>query len=288
MVQVSGTLTQPLLMLFASAPRLKGVKEIITRLNKFSNYTEETFIGTIKPTLKNKISAKNLTFSYDGKKVVLNDVSLDIKKGSKIALVGKNGCGKTTLVKLLCGYYSDYQGEIKYDNNELIKLDYDKLIKLSATIHQNVYTFNESIYDNICLHNKYSKKELDKALEISGVSNLKIPLDTMVAENGKNLSGGQKQRIAVARAIIQNKPMLVLDEGTSAIDMQTAYDIESRLLDIKDLTLITITHNLNGDNLKRYDQIIYMDKGEITEIGTFEELMKKQEKFYSFTKTKKM
>ena len=288
MVQITGTLTQPLLMIFASAPRLKGVKDIIIRLNKFSNYNEETFTGTIKPTLNNKISAKNLTFSYDNKRKVLNDIYLEIKKGSKIALVGKNGCGKTTLVKLLCGYYSDYQGEIKYDNNELIKLDYDKLIKLSATIHQNVYIFNESIYDNICLHNEYSKKELEKALEISGVSNLKIPLDTMVEENGKNLSGGQKQRIAVARAIIQNKPMLILDEGTSAIDMQTAYDIESRLLDIKDLTLITITHNLHGDNLKRYDQIIYMDKGEINEVGTFEELIKKQGKFYNFTKTKKI
>ena len=100
-------------------------------------------------------------------------------------------------------------------------------------------------------------------------------LDTMADENGANFSGGQKQRIAVARAIIQGKPILVLDEGTSAIDTQTAYDIENRLLGIKDLTLITITHNLLEDNLRRYDSIIYMENGVIDQIGAFDELVNK-------------
>ncbi len=137
------------------------------------------------------------------------------------------------------------------------------------------------------MHCDYTDSELDRALKISGVSgfinNLPKGLNTLVVENGANLSGGQKQRIAVARAIIQNKPILILDEGTSAIDIQTAYDIEHSLLNIDYLTLITITHNLQSDNLKRYDEIIYMITGMIDEIGSYEDLINKQRGFYNFS-----
>ena len=292
MIQVSGMLIHPLMLIFDSAPKIKGVKTIINRLNKLSEYNDNSFIGTKTPTYKKGIYTKNLSFSYKEGKPILKDITLEIKKGKRYAIVGKNGCGKSTLVKLICGYYSNYEGEIKYDERELMELNYDKLITLSATIHQNVYMFNESIYDNICLHSKYSNLELAEALDASGsigfIEELPEGIHTMVDENGKNFSGGQKQRIAVARAIIQGKPILVLDEGTSAIDMQTAYDIESRLLKMKDLTLITITHNLAEDNLKRYDQIIFMDNGKVKEVGTFKELMKNQGGFYKFSKMKKL
>ncbi|MGV2644714.1 ATP-binding cassette domain-containing protein, partial [Clostridium perfringens] len=107
-------------------------------------------------------------------------------------------------------------------------------------------------------------------------------LDYLVGENGRNLSGGQRQRIAIARALIQKTPILVLDEGTSSIDMQTACDIESKLLDIDNLTLITITHKTSEDLLKLYDEIIYMEKGHIVEKGNFEDLSNKKGKFFEF------
>lgn len=117
---------------------------------------------------------------------------------------------------------------------------------------------------------------IDKVVKESGldkfISELPNGLFYQVGENGSNLSGGQKQRIAVARALIRNKPILILDEGTSAIDMQTAYDIESRLLKMNDLTLITITHNLEEKLLKKYDEIIYMENGNVKEQGCFQEL----------------
>ena len=100
-------------------------------------------------------------------------------------------------------------------------------------------------------------------------------IDTLVGENGANLSGDQKQRIAVARAIIQGKPLLVLDEGTPAIDMQTAHEIESSLLNMDDLTLVTITHNLQEDNLTRYGQVIFMEDGAVAELGTYAELVER-------------
>ena len=157
--------------------------------------------------------------------------------------------------------------------------------------YTNVYMFDESIFDNICLHEDYSEKELQSALSDSGLSSFikQVPngLEYHVGENGANLSGGQKQRIAVARALIRKKPLLILDEGTSAIDMQTAYDIESRLLAISDLTLLTITHNMSKDILELYDEIIFMADGKIIEHGTFETLIAKHAAFYDFYQLKK-
>ena len=157
--------------------------------------------------------------------------------------------------------------------------------------YTNVYMFDESIFDNICLHEDYSEKELQSALSDSGLSSFikQVPngLEYHVGENGANLSGGQKQRIAVARALIRKKPLLILDEGTSAIDMQTAYDIESRLLAISDLTLLTITHNMSKDILELYDEIIFMAEGKIIEHGTFETLIAKHAAFYDFYQLKK-
>ena len=209
----------------------------------------------------------------------------------KYAFVGKSGCGKSTLIKLIAGYYSDFKGNVLYDEDNLSIVDIDKITALSSVIHQNVYMFDESILDNICLHEDYSKEELQSALSDSGLLHFieQVPngLEYHVGENGNNLSGGQKQRIAVARALIRKKPLLILDEGTSAIDMQTAYDIESRLLEISDLTLLTITHNMSKDILELYDEIIFMADGKIIEHGTFETLIAKHAAFYDFYQLKK-
>ena len=188
------------------------------------------------------ILAENLSFSYDTQTQVLNEMNCIIEKGKKYVVVGKSGCGKSTFIKLLTGYYSDYKGTLLYDDRELTQLVKEDVVQLSSIIHQNIYLFNETIFDNICLHEDYPKEMIDKVVKESGldkfISELPNGLFYQVGENGSNLSGGQKQRIAVARALIRNKPILILDEGTSAIDMQTAYDIESRLLKMNDLTLI--------------------------------------------------
>ena len=188
-------------------------------------------------------------------------------------------------------YFCLEERKVLYDANSLSILDIDKITALSSIIHQNVYMFDESIFDNICLHEDYSEKELQSALSDSGLSSFikQVPngLEYHVGENGANLSGGQKQRIAVARALIRKKPLLILDEGTSAIDMQTAYDIESRLLAISDLTLLTITHNMSKDILELYDEIIFMADGKIIEHGTFETLIAKHAAFYDFYQLKK-
>ena len=291
MVQVSSNLANPLLIIFSNIPKIKSIKPIAQKLNQLSDYEKQDANTKKSPTFNDAICVENLHFSYDKENEVIGGISLSIEKGKKYAFVGKSGCGKSTLIKLIAGYYSDYKGNVLYDEDNLFSVDIDKITALSSVIHQNVYMFDESILDNICLHEDYSKEELQSALSDSGLLHFieQVPngLEYHVRENGNNLSGGQKQRIAVARALIRKKPLLILDEGTSAIDMQTAYDIESRLLEISDLTLLTITHNMSKDILELYDEIIFMADGKIIEHGTFEILIAKHAAFYDFYQLKK-
>lgn len=285
LVQVAGTIVAPIQILSQNIPKIKGSKPIIERLNSFTNYQDSTFIGTVQPSFHTAISVKGLHFGYAEDQEAIKGIDFEFEKGKKYAVVGKSGCGKTTLINLLTGYYAGFKGEILYDGVDMRELDIEKLNEMSSVIHQNVYMFDESIKDNICLHKKIGKADLEKALYMSGVAMFlgdEKNLDTLVGENGNNLSGGQRQRIAVARALVQEKSILILDEGTSAVDMQTAYDIENQLLKINDLTLITITHSLNPDLLTAYDRIVFMDEGTIPEADSFENLLHTKNAFYDF------
>jgi len=286
-VSASGGLVSPVGSLVAILPLIQGAKPIIERVNRFADHEPTGFIGTQEPTFEDGITVSNLSFGYEEDNTVLRNVNVQFERGKKYAIIGGSGCGKSTLVKLLTGYYSKYEGEISYDGADLHKLDMEKLGELSATIHQNIYLFDETIKDNICLHREYSEDELQHAVSISGVDMFLgddgKALSDEVGENGANLSGGQRQRIAVARALILQKPLLILDEGTSSLDMQTAYDIESRLLKEDDLTLITITHAHNPELLQGYDSIIFMDSGEIIEMGAYTELMARNGEFAQYS-----
>lgn len=291
MVQVSSNLANPLIMIFTNIPKIKSIQPIIEKLTVLSKYELNEVPKKQSATFNSVVSISSLSFAYEKQNRVLDKINLHIEKGKKYVIVGKSGCGKTTLVKLLAGYYTEYSGKILYDNTDLSMMNENDIVQLSSIIHQNIYMFNESVYDNICLHEDYSKESIDKAVKASGLNDVieKLPEGLLyeAGENGSNLSGGQKQRIAVARALIRNKPILILDEGTSAIDMQTAYDIENHLLKIEGLTIITITHNLKKELLELYDNIIYMENGEIIERGTFEELTSVPSRFLKYLTIKK-
>lgn len=285
LVQVSGTIVAPIQILSESIPKIQGSRPIIERLNALVNYKDDAFNGTVCPTFETDITVKNLQFGYEPEQKIIQGVNFSFRKGKKYAIVGKSGCGKTTLINLLNGYYAGFQGDILYDDVDIRELDIQKLNEMSSVIHQNVYMFDESIKNNICLHKQISQPKLQRALDMSGVSMFlseEKTLDTPVGENGNNLSGGQRQRIAVARALVQEKSILVLDEGTSAVDMQTAYDIESQLLKICGLTVITITHSLNPELLENYDEILFMEDGTIAEAGDFNKLMENKGAFFNF------
>ncbi|MFZ7822021.1 ATP-binding cassette domain-containing protein [Priestia sp. 40] len=220
-----------------------------------------------------------------GTNEVLRDINLSIEKNKKYVIIGQSGCGKSTLIKLILGMNKGYNGEILWDKEELTKLDTTELTKLYSIIHQNIYLFNKSIRENILLFEDFNEEQINQALSISGVTEFikdQQGLDNNVGESGGNLSGGQKQRIAVARGLIRNKPILVIDEGTSALDLKTSYSIEDKLLNFNNLTIIAITHKLNPELLRRYDEVIYMEGGRIAEKGPLDELVQNRGAFYKF------
>ncbi|HCL4548212.1 ABC transporter ATP-binding protein [Clostridium botulinum] len=285
-VQLSATFVQPVIMIMSNVPKLNSVKPIIKRIDDFSNYEDTDFVGKDKPYFNSNLEISNLYFNYGNERPAIDNISLRIDRNKKYAIVGGSGCGKSTLVKLMLGYYSDFNGDIKFDGNSIKNLDIEQLNKMISIIHQNVYMFDKTIKDNICLYKEFSKEQINNVLNLSGankfIEETTNGLNYLVGENGSNLSGGQRQRIAIARALIQQTPILVLDEGTSAIDMQTAYDIESKLLSIENLTLITITHKMSEELLSLYDEIIYMENGHIVEKGNLKELLDKKDKFFKF------
>ncbi len=286
LIQLSSSFVNPLMLVMDGMPKVQGIKPVLSRLEAFSQYQDTSFAGTQTPKFDKSIRFDNVSFSYDDGSPVLKGVTFTLQKKKKYAIVGHSGSGKSTLIKLLTGTYADYDGQIFIDSDEMKALDIQKLRSMMAVIHQNVYMFSSSIKDNISLHQQYDKDEMQSVLDLSGVNlflkDIPNGLDTCVGENGSSLSGGQRQRVAVARALMQKSPLLILDEGTAAIDKQTAYAIENGLLSINNLTLITITHNLRPELLSQYDGIIFMQDGRIVESGTFEELLNASESFNGF------
>lgn len=267
LVQLSGTFMAPVILMMQNIPKIQSMKAVIARLNEYSECGEDGQIKKDVPTFEREIIIRNLSFSYDDKASLLSDINLKIEKGGKYAIMGESGCGKSTLIKLLSGYFDDYGGSICYDGQELGTLDSDRIGAVLAVIHQNVYLFNETVRENILLHEPFSDQELAAAIEKSGVSMFigekEKGLEHIAGENGAALSGGQKQRVTLARALIRHAPFLILDEGTCALDRKTAREIESSLLDDKDITLLTITHNPSPDLMEKYDEIFYMKDGRL-------------------------
>ena len=262
LVQLSGTFTAPIVLLMQNLPKIQSVRSVIARLNGYADSgTGEKKPGGI-PTFEHAVEFRHVSFSYDENTPVLSDISMRFERGKKYAVMGPSGCGKSTLLKLMTGCLEDYGGSILYDGRELGTLDPDRIAGIVSLIHQNVYLFNWSVRENILLHEEFSEQELQEAVEKSGVSEFldekENGLDYLVGENGALLSGGQRQRIALARAMIRRTPLVILDEGTSALDRETAYEIESRLLEDEKITLITITHHPDEELLTRYDQVYRM------------------------------
>ncbi len=287
LTQLGASLANPLVLIFDNIPKMQSTKEILNKLNEIVAISDESNAKAYNLIeFEHSIELENISFGY-GNQEILKGIDLKLTKGKKYAIVGTNGCGKSTLLKLIGGYFSTYEGKLLYDEKEIDSSNRSNIIKIASIIHQNIYLFNESIQDNICLHNEYSDEDLNLVLEKSELASIlhkkDIALDYEVKENGLNLSGGQRQRIAIARALIQKKPLLIIDEGTSAIEQKASYDIEQNLLKDNTITLLTITHNLGENNLKNYDEIIVMNNGSIVEKGSYYELINSKGFFYNMT-----
>ncbi|MCI8386130.1 MAG: ABC transporter ATP-binding protein [Acutalibacter sp.] len=208
--------------------------------------------------IREGISVEGLTFQYEGKPV-LEGASFQFKKGGKYALTGPSGCGKSTLLKLLLGWLPGYGGAIRFDGRDARDFTPEQLQKQMSYIEQNVFLFNSTIRDNITLGEEFTSGQMEKALRdsalVGDLAAMPDGLDTVVGEEGGNLSGGQKQRVAIARALIHDRSILLVDEGTSALDQQNADIVERSLLQNPDLTLILVSHHLSPERQAQFSQV---------------------------------
>ena len=229
-----------------------------------------------------KISINKLNFSYDEKSII-NNLDLEIEKNKSYAIVGTSGSGKTTLLNLMIGKNKNYSGEIKYDELEIKGISPESLYEVVSYVEQNVFVFDDTIINNITMYSEVNPKLLEEVIKKSGLSSLikEKGIDYKCGESGCNLSGGEKQRISIARALLKNSQILLMDEATSALDNDTSSSIMSNVLNLSDITKVVITHKLDENILKKFDEIIVMSKGCIVEKDAFDNLINKKGIFYS-------
>lgn len=239
--------------------------------------TEEDKRGTVTDVdFNNDIVIKNLSFSYDDKKSVLDKISIVIEKHKLTSIVGKSGCGKSTLSSLLCGTTKGYKGQITIDGVEVKDIDEKTLMNNITAVNFNSYIFAGTVKDNLLIADKNASDE--KMIEALRMVNLwsflseQDGLNTKLNQQGSNFSGGQRQRLAIARALIHNTPIYIFDEVTSNIDAESENDIMSVIHNMAKIkTVILISHRL--ENVVKSDNIILLDNGRIKENGNHSELM---------------
>ena len=230
------------------------------------------------------ISFENVSFGYDKTSYVLKNISLDIKPGEMIGIVGKSGVGKSTLINLVMRMYDVSEGTIKIDGIDIRDISQQSLRSQIGVVLQETFLFSGTIYDNICYAKPdATRDEVITAAKVAGAHSfiMKLPnaYNTKVGERGHTLSGGERQRIAIARALLHNPKILILDEATASLDTETEKQIQDALQKlIADRTTLAIAHRLS--TLRNATRLIVLDKGELAEIGTHDELIKKQGIYY--------
>lgn len=223
------------------------------------------------------IEIKNLSFSYKDSKVI-DDVTLDINENELTAFVGYSGSGKSTLIKLISRFYDPDNGFIKIGGVDLINVDPSNLMDKFSVVFQDVYLFKDTIYNNIKFGNENaSKNEVINAAKMAGAYDFIVKkecgFETMIGQGGTTLSGGEKQRISIARAILKNAPIILLDEATSSLDSENELVIQKAISNlIKNKTVVVVAHKLRC--VMRANNIVVLKNGKIEEVGKHEELLK--------------
>ena len=271
------------MMINFSSQAAAAAERIFEVMDKKSEVKELPGAHEIK-NVKGKVEYKDLSFSYDKKKKVLKDINLEVDAGDTVAIVGPTGAGKSTLIHLLPRFYDPDQGEILIDGQNIKKLTLESLREEVGIVLQHTFLFAASVKENISYGRpEASIEDIKEAAKIAQIhdfiSSLPLGYETPIGERGVNLSGGQKQRLAMARVLLTDPALLILDEPTSSIDASTEEKMQKALAEvIKDRTTFVIAHRLW--TVKNADKIIVIKDGEIVESGKHEELLKK-EGFYS-------
>lgn len=275
-MRMLGWLTNMIAQNNASAKKIFKILDIEPLIkNSINPITPEKISG--------KIDFKNVSFKYN-EDYVLKNINLSIKPGQKVAIMGSTGSGKSSLVGLIGRYYDAAEGQVLVDGIDVRDMDLKTLRSNMSVVSQDIFLFSESVLKNITLGNENaSTREIKYACENACadefISQLPDGYESIIGERGIGLSGGQKQRISISRALLRHSPILVLDDATSALDMETEYSLLNNLnKHYNGRTTFIIAHRISA--VKNADIIIYIENGEIVEKGTHKELLSKKGKYY--------
>lgn len=259
----------------------KGIRNIVEEITDRENESTAEKIDFTEA-----IELKDISFKYkgDGEREILSGINMRFERGGKYLVIGKSGSGKSTVLKLLCKFYDDYNGTITFDGKSYADMNENSINAVIAYCQQNGYLFNRSLKDNIDFAFSGDKEKLKRVVNTvclnDFVSTLKDGLDTVIDEEVNQVSGGEKLRINLARSLFRDSDILLLDEVTSALDKKTSEIVERNILSI-DKTLINVCHKFNDDTLPEYDRIYIIENGKIVEEGSFKEL-ENNEKFIEY------
>lgn len=272
----------PLRALYGSSARLTVMNSCMNRVEEVFAESELTDEGTGRlPAAGSEpeIEFRNVSFAYD-KKEVLHDISFSLEPNKMCALVGPSGGGKSTVANLLARFWDVKSGEIRIRGTDIREIPLSELMDHISMVFQRVYLFQDTIYNNICMGRPDASKEevieaAKKARCYDFIMKLPEGFDTMVGEGGESLSGGEKQRISIARCILKDAPIVILDEATASVDADNERYIQEAISELcEGKTLLVIAHRLN--TIKEADQILVIAEGAVAEYGTHEELMAKE------------
>ncbi len=251
------------------------IYEILDEKNTIKDSINAKSINSVQ----NKITYSNVSFKYQSLNV-LNGINFEIFKGQKVALVGQSGSGKTTIADLLARFYDIEIGKIFIDNINIKDIKKSNLRNIMGIVNQDSILFNDTIYNNIKLSNQSAKKEdVINAAKVANAHDFILKTEngynTIIGDQGNKLSGGQKQRLSIARAVLKNPDILILDEATSSLDTKSEKLVQESLENLmKSRTSLIIAHRLS--TIKNADKIIVLDKGKVVEEGTHDNLIKKK------------
>ena len=265
---------------------LSGIIPSTKRYYEFMDMEEDNNDGDrIKLPRFGDIEFQQVSFAYQKDKTVIENINLIFPKRSKTALIGKNGSGKSTIIDLLLQMYVPTKGKISLAGDEILNISLEEYRDMFSVVSQDIYLFNDTIRNNICLYKQVDDSLILYACKDSGLTEFiaEVSLDYSVGQNGTMLSGGQKQKVALARALVHDKPIIIFDEATSNADVYSEQQINSLLkTKLKDKTIIVVTHR--KEILKEVDQIIVLDNGKIADKGTYDELIERDNGFLDMLK----